>query len=374
MEICRNEFHAGANSHLLSKSQNLEYALEHLVGDAEMVVIFDADHHPRPETIEHLIRTLVHNPQFAMAQGSVLVERGGYRILRCLADGMEWASWSFWGPGLSLLVGSAYFGGGNAAWRTDTLKHLGFDKTMLTEDIDVSIRALSLGYRMQFVPWAQVGELCPATLAAFYKQRLRWAMGWEQVTGRRFQMLFNSTRIPESRKWRTMILLVSRYFVLLTVILAVFNSLRPICHHWATGTRLSIPAPIQAAIESTWILTVLGMMSLVCALLVNSEPWWRWCHVVAFVPLSSLYLLWTLLLICISWVKLACCELTWVPTARSASAESHAIRLDTDSVKEYGTGRPACMTFSPQRQHAAPEIERALLIDEETIEETAAGK
>ena len=47
---------------------------------------------------------------------------------------MEWASWHFWGPGLSLLAGSAYFGGGNAAWRRDALEALGFDSTMLTED------------------------------------------------------------------------------------------------------------------------------------------------------------------------------------------------------------------------------------------------
>ena len=28
----------------------------------------------------------------------------------------------------------------------------------------------------------QVGEMCPATFTALYKQRLRWAMGWEQVS------------------------------------------------------------------------------------------------------------------------------------------------------------------------------------------------
>merc|ERR1719238_1297222 len=73
-----------------SKAHNLEYALKHMVGDASIVVIFDADHHPRTQTIENLVRTLVHHPQFTMAQGAVLVERGGYPPLRWLVDGMEW--------------------------------------------------------------------------------------------------------------------------------------------------------------------------------------------------------------------------------------------------------------------------------------------
>ena len=68
-----------------SKAHNLEYALRHMVGDASIVVIFDADHHPRTHTIENLVRTLVHHPQFTMAQGAVLVERGGYPVLRWYA-------------------------------------------------------------------------------------------------------------------------------------------------------------------------------------------------------------------------------------------------------------------------------------------------
>ena len=57
---------------------------------------------------------------------------------------------------------------------------------------------------------AQVGELCPPTLSALYKQRLRWAMGWEQVTVRRLEALFSSRAISEPRKWRAFLLLIMR--------------------------------------------------------------------------------------------------------------------------------------------------------------------
>ena len=42
-----------------------------------------------------------------------------------------------------MLVGSGYFGGACAAWRPAALRQLGFDTRMQTEDIDLSIRALS---------------------------------------------------------------------------------------------------------------------------------------------------------------------------------------------------------------------------------------
>ena len=340
-----------------SKAHNLEYALNHMVGDASITIIFDADHHPRRDTIEHLVRTLVHSPQFAMAQGAVLVERGGYPVLRWLVDGMEWTSWHFWGPGLSILVGSAYFGGGNAAWRTDVLQELGFDTSMLTEDIDVSIRALSLGHRMQVVPWAQVGELCPATLVAFYKQRLRWAMGWEQVTSKRFATLFSSNLISESKKWRTSVLLVSRYWAILGVLNAVGTSLASFYLKLTFGVRLGRPLPIEVASSVNFYAGLFALAFTFVSLGLFREPWWRWVHVVMFIPFGMPYLLLTCVLIIISWITLSCFfkDLEWVPTARHAGAETHSIKMDASSgeYNTFATMSAKPMTNAPQASDEA---------------------
>ena len=249
---------------------------------------------------------------------------------------MEWASWHFWGPGLSLLAGSAYFGGGNAAWRRDALEALGFDSTMLTEDIDVSIRALSLGHRMQFVPWAQVGELCPATFAAFYKQRLRWAMGWEQVTVKRIVTLFNSVAIPESRKWRTSVLLVARDWAILGSLTAVSNLSMGLYFQMKFGERLERPAPIEKASSVNFSASVLALSFIFVSLRLNREPWWRWVHVSMFIPFGMPYVLCTCILMLVSWVKLACFDLEWVPTARHAGAETHSIKMESPA-GEYNT-------------------------------------
>ena len=52
-----------------------------------------------------------------------------------------------------------------------------------TEDIDLSTRALLGGrVRIRFEPRCRSGELPPASFYALYRQRLRWALGWDQVT------------------------------------------------------------------------------------------------------------------------------------------------------------------------------------------------
>ena len=116
---------------------NLEYGLLNYTEKGSICVLFDADHHPRPNTIRGLVSILLQSPDLVAVQGAVLIERNGPWIMRRLLDGMEWSSWSFYAPGFAEIVGSGYFGGGNAAWRVETLHSLGFDGTMLTEDIDI---------------------------------------------------------------------------------------------------------------------------------------------------------------------------------------------------------------------------------------------
>ena len=43
--------------------------------------------------------------------------------------------------------------------------------------------------RIRFCPEARSGELPPATFVALYRQRLRWALGWDQVTIRHFRFI-----------------------------------------------------------------------------------------------------------------------------------------------------------------------------------------
>lgn len=311
-----------------SKAHNLTYALENMIGDdCEVVVIFDADHHPRPDTIRSLVSALHHQPAASCVQGAVLVERGGYFVMRCILDGMEWASWSFWGPGMSLITGTAYFGGGNAAWRPAALRSLGFDSSMLTEDIDVTIRAIALGHKFVFLPWAQVGELCPPTITAFVKQRFRWSMGWEQVTGRRIESVFSSTKLSERAKWRVNFWLIMRYISICTACSSVSLLVVNFAYWVGTGNNMQLAPPLMVVGELPHYLVYVFMVGLLFCLFMQREPWSRFLNVLCFLPISTFYFLFVFSMIVYSWFVLACCQLKWVTTARSAKDAEHAIKI-----------------------------------------------
>ena len=142
-----------------SKAHNLEYALT--IVEEEVVVLFDADHQPCADCVIKLITTLQRLPHVSAVQGAVLIDRGGPWVMRTILNAMEWSSWCIFSPGIAMLVGSGYFGGACAAWRPAALRQLGFDTRMQTEDIDLSIRALSQGHSIQMIPHAQSLEMCP---------------------------------------------------------------------------------------------------------------------------------------------------------------------------------------------------------------------
>lgn len=85
-------------------------------------------------------------------------------------------------PGRASLHGYGLFGGSNGHWNSTLLRTLKMDDTMLTEDIDSTLRALTSHARVAYDLKVISYEQAPATLSALIKQRLRWSQGWTQVT------------------------------------------------------------------------------------------------------------------------------------------------------------------------------------------------
>lgn len=178
-----------------SKADNVNAAMS--VATGRIVAIFDADHHPEPGCFERAWRWLAGG--YDVVQGSCSV-RDGHRgaLARTVAaefDGMYCVTHT----GRARVQGFAIFGGSNGYWRRDALESTGLDPTMLTEDIDASIRGIAAGLRIVADPAVVSTELAPATVRALWTQRLRWAQGWTQVSRRRLADTLASPRVG----WRT---------------------------------------------------------------------------------------------------------------------------------------------------------------------------
>ena len=161
-----------------SKAQNINAALQITTGD--FVGIFDADHCPVPYAFRRAAGWMAAGVDYVQGQSSVRNGGGGW-LPRMVAVEFS-AIYAVSHPGRAALHGFAIFGGSNGYWRTDLLRRLRMRPDMLTEDIDVSMRAVLQGAKTVMDPQLVSYELAPTSISALWAQRMRWAHGWHQIS------------------------------------------------------------------------------------------------------------------------------------------------------------------------------------------------
>ena len=169
-----------------SKAQNVNVALSKVRG--EFVGVFDADHHPDPESFCRAWRWLSGSKEengenrYDVVQGHSVVRNGDASwVSRTVAVEFE-AIYAVSHPGRTQLHAFGVFGGSNGYWKTDLLRQTKMRGFMLTEDIDSSMRVIETGYKIVSDPLLISRELAPETWKSLWNQRMRWAQGWFQVS------------------------------------------------------------------------------------------------------------------------------------------------------------------------------------------------
>jgi cellulose synthase/poly-beta-1,6-N-acetylglucosamine synthase-like glycosyltransferase/DNA-binding response OmpR family regulator len=195
---------AAADSRLLllrvqtstSKAQNVNAALAHVRG--AFVGVFDADHHPEQGSFSRAWQWLADGHD--VVQGHCVVRNGEASWLaRLIAVEFE-TIYAVSHPGRARLFSFAIFGGSNGYWRRDVLQQIRLQRSMLTEDIDSSMRSLRDGFKIVSDPGLISTELAPTTLSALWGQRMRWAQGWTQNSRRHLRPALASKRLSVRQK------------------------------------------------------------------------------------------------------------------------------------------------------------------------------
>jgi len=173
-----------------SKAANLNFALRDV--ESPFLVIYDADHHPDADSLMLLWRTLERTSADCV-QGSYYMRGLGSSqfagttaatsLIARIVDAEFFVDWHLTKlVTRSLFLGSGYFSGSNALWRTAALAAREFSETAQTEDVDMAVQQLLDGRRIEFCPESRSGELAPTGCLALWKQRLRWTIGWDETS------------------------------------------------------------------------------------------------------------------------------------------------------------------------------------------------
>jgi cellulose synthase/poly-beta-1,6-N-acetylglucosamine synthase-like glycosyltransferase len=179
-----------------SKAQNVNAAMDYVKG--EFTAIFDADHQPDPNCFKRAWHWLANG--YDIVQGHCLIRNGHETwVSRMIAVEFE-TIYTVSHPGRARLHGYGIFGGSNGYWKTELLFKIRMHGSMLTEDIDSSLRAVEFGYNIKSDPLIISRELAPAKLQALWKQRLRWAQGWFQVSLKHIRLGLKSPHLTFKQK------------------------------------------------------------------------------------------------------------------------------------------------------------------------------
>ena len=148
---------------------------------AEYVAVFDVDYRPTPDVLRKLMNILLLDPNLAFVQARLdyrnrnnnwLTRAQATELDMVMAFELATRSWN----GLPLP-----FSGTCGIWRRAAIESAGgWLGRSLSEDLDLSFRALALGWRSRFLTSIPVPGELPVSYRALWLQRSRWSTGISQ--------------------------------------------------------------------------------------------------------------------------------------------------------------------------------------------------
>lgn len=165
--------HIARSSRTDAKAGNINHALRKATGD--ICLIIDPDHVPAPDFLDHVL------PYFEDDRvGFVQCAQAYYNHRESLvAYGAAEQTFTFYGPMMTCMgqYGTAQAIGANCTFRRAALDSIGGHAAGLSEDMHTAMLLHAQGWTSTYVPLPLSYGLVPATLAAYYKQQLKWARG-----------------------------------------------------------------------------------------------------------------------------------------------------------------------------------------------------
>jgi len=176
--------------------------------------------------------------------------------------------------------------------------------------------AIINGKKIRFCPVARSGELAPSSLQAVFKQRTRWAMGWDQVSIKHvLRGSVMSSQMPFSRKIGVMYALGPMRWAL--ALLSIFGAVCMPLLTWAYPPS-SWPVAVACVFKVSFIEFLLVFVAAVLEALFHEEL--AQCVVIAcFLAFGPLYVLFQTGMLALSLIRIARGRTGgWVVTQRSA--------------------------------------------------------
>jgi 1,2-diacylglycerol 3-beta-glucosyltransferase len=196
--------------------------------DAEIAVIFDADHEPDDSVLRRLARHF-RDPQVGAVMGRCVVRNGAESSLASTIFIDYLSGYLVNEYGRQALFELPAYGGANCAVRVSVLRALGgWNPNTVTEDTDLTLRVLLMGHRVRYDPTAVDFEEAVLSSQRFWKQRHRWALGHQKCLRDFWRPVLRSRHLSWTEKVETMMFLWVYHIPVLCGVGLLLSALRAV--------------------------------------------------------------------------------------------------------------------------------------------------
>jgi 1,2-diacylglycerol 3-beta-glucosyltransferase len=194
--------------------------------DAEIAVVFDADHEPEQSAVRRLVRHF-RDPVVGAVMGRCVIRNGRDSSMAGTVFVDFLSGYLVNEYGRQALFELPAYGGANCAVRMSTLRSLGgWNPHTVTEDTDLTLRVLLAGQRVRYDLSAVDFEEAVVSAQRFWKQRYRWARGHQKCFRDYWRPLMASSHLSLVEKIETALFLLVYHVPLLSGIGLVLTALR----------------------------------------------------------------------------------------------------------------------------------------------------
>ncbi len=143
----------------------------------DIILIFDADYTPAPDTIHRLVRWF-DDPKVGLVQGKIHVVNKDENMLTKMIHTERCAGFLCDLFARDNLKVTNQYGGTAGGFRRELIQTVGeWSPDTYCEDTDLTCRTLLAGYKVKYDVTVNCGEEAPDRLKVYYKQRYRWTRG-----------------------------------------------------------------------------------------------------------------------------------------------------------------------------------------------------
>lgn len=240
-----------------AKAGALNFCLEQMAPDTEIVGVIDADYHSRPDFLARLV------PFFADPTLGYVQTPHDYRGYEH-SDFLTACHWEYMPtnkvdyPGVSE-YGGAFTIGTMCLLRADALRRAGgWAEWCLTEDSEVSVRIRAVGYHGYYFGETFGRGLIPETFDDYRKQRFRWTAGPVQQLRRHWRLFLPAPFAPKLPGWSKLLEVTRCVTPLLNLALLLVATIGTVAAAVTVATGHMEPVDIP---DVAWFLLPLGLLT-----------------------------------------------------------------------------------------------------------------